>query len=29
MGGVATALLAGLIGTFAYRRWRRTRFPAA
>ena len=28
-GGVAIALAAGLIGTFAYRRWRRTRSPAA
>jgi hypothetical protein len=28
-GGVATALAAGLIGTLAYRRWRRTRFPVA
>jgi len=28
-GGVAVALAAGLIGTFAYRRWRRTRLPAA
>lgn len=29
VGGVATALVAGLIGTFAFRRWRRTRSPAA
>ena len=28
-GGVAIALVAGLIGTFAYRRWRQTRSPAA
>lgn len=28
-GGVATALVGGIIGLFAFRRWRRTRLPAA
>jgi hypothetical protein len=28
-GGVATALVGGVIGLFAFRRWRRTRLPAA